>query len=211
MFWNITLVKTQKSFEKLISLHKRTHYSNIALMEPFQSPSELDLYKRKLGMDKTRANCSAKIWIFWNNISEELGSTYTFQQITMQFGLRGSIDSFTLTIVYVRYSAIERLGLWEDLQDIPDSGHSPWIVGGGFNIILDDSEKMGGLPVTQAKIVDFANCMSFCALSELTFKESYYTWGNGRIKEDCILNDQTESLVIVNSYQYFLIVKFITW
>lgn len=89
IFWNIRSVNTQKSFERSIDLNKRNNYSYIALMEPIQSHSELDVYRKKLGMDKARANCSAKIWLFWNDNWEEVGSTDMLQQITMQFNFRG--------------------------------------------------------------------------------------------------------------------------
>lgn len=48
-----------------MELNKRNHNSFIALMEPFQDPQDLDQYKRKLGFVNAMINCSAKIWIFW--------------------------------------------------------------------------------------------------------------------------------------------------
>ncbi|KAG5599373.1 hypothetical protein H5410_030743, partial [Solanum commersonii] len=54
IFWNIRSINTQKSFERLMDLNNRYHYSFIALMEPFQNPSELEQYKRRLGFDKAK-------------------------------------------------------------------------------------------------------------------------------------------------------------
>lgn len=34
--------------------------------------------------------------------------------------------------------------------------------------------------------MDFAQCMSVCALTEVSFIGSKYTWGNGRINKECI-------------------------
>ncbi|KAG5600047.1 hypothetical protein H5410_031417 [Solanum commersonii] len=56
IFWNIRSINTQKSFERLLDLNKRHHYSFIALMEPFQNSSELEHLKRKLGFDKAGVN-----------------------------------------------------------------------------------------------------------------------------------------------------------
>uniref|UniRef100_A0A0V0ICB6 Putative ovule protein n=1 Tax=Solanum chacoense TaxID=4108 RepID=A0A0V0ICB6_SOLCH len=61
-----------------------------------------------------------------------------------------------------------------------------WLVGGDFNVILDESEKLGGLPVTQQEVEDFAQCINNCALTEIQFTGSLYTWWNGRIEEGCI-------------------------
>ncbi|KAH0666246.1 hypothetical protein KY285_027452 [Solanum tuberosum] len=104
----------------------------------------------------------------------------------MQFQLRDRDDCFRVTTVYARCSALERLELWEDLEHIAAQPSSPWLVGGDFNTIVDESEKLGGLPVTQHEMADFAACINVCALNELKFVGSCYTWWNGRIENDCI-------------------------
>ncbi|KAG5585127.1 hypothetical protein H5410_045561 [Solanum commersonii] len=76
---NQPLVKTQNAFERVVDLNKRHHYSYIAILEPFQSPSELENYKRKLGLPHAKKNCSDKIWVFWEDDWEEEGLTDTFQ------------------------------------------------------------------------------------------------------------------------------------
>ncbi|XP_015168062.1 uncharacterized protein [Solanum tuberosum] len=186
IFWNIRSVRTQKAFERLVDLHKIHHYSYIALLEPFQSPSELETYRRKLGLPNARVNSSAKNWVFWENGWVETDSTDTCQQLTMKYQLRGTDDKFTVTTVYARCSALERLELWEDLENIVDHTISPWLVGGDFNTIIDESEKLGGLLVTNQETADFASCISACSLNELKFVGSCYTWWNGRIEYDCI-------------------------
>ncbi|WMV49304.1 hypothetical protein MTR67_042689 [Solanum verrucosum] len=60
------------------------------------------------------------------------------------------------------------------------------LIGGDFNIIMDEAEKLGGLPVTQMEIADFVQCTNVCALNEIKFKGSSYTWWNGRIEEESI-------------------------
>lgn len=62
----------------------------------------------------------------------------------------------------------------------------PWLVGGDFNVILNDSEKLRGLPVSQMETADFAQCVSNSGLKELTFSRSMYTWWNGRTSDDSI-------------------------
>ncbi|KAK4733456.1 hypothetical protein R3W88_007717 [Solanum pinnatisectum] len=186
IFWNIISVRTQKAFERLVDLHKTHQYSYIALLEPFQSPSELEMYRRKLGLPNARTNSSVKIWVFWEDVWVKTGSTDTCQQITMQYQLRGTEDKFTVIIVYARCSALERLELWKDLENIAEHTKDPWLVGGDFNTITGESEKLGGLPVTHQETADFVSCASACSLNELKFVGSSYTWWNGRIENDCI-------------------------
>jgi len=102
LFWNIRLVKSQNAFERVIDLHRRHHYSYKAILEPFQNPSEIERYKGKLGLQYARANCSSKIWIFWDENWEEEGNSDTIQQLTMNFSLRGTQDRFVVTVVYAR-------------------------------------------------------------------------------------------------------------
>jgi len=182
LFWNIRSVRTQKSFERLIDLHRRNHYSYIALLELFQNPTHLEKYKIKLGMPKAKVSSSAKIWIFWENDWEEHNYNDTGRQLTVNFKKRGTNDIFSVTGVYARFSALERLELLQSLEDIAGSMQKPWLVGGDFNTIRNDSEKLGGLPVTQMETIDFNQCIISCALNELNFKGNSYTWWNGRVE-----------------------------
>ncbi|XP_075074378.1 uncharacterized protein LOC142161983 [Nicotiana tabacum] len=62
----------------------------------------------------------------------------------------------------------------------------PWQVGGDFNVIWDEEEKYGGLPVSLLEVDDFRHCINTCNLTDLGFKGSIFTWWNGRSEEDCI-------------------------
>lgn len=53
-------------------------------------------------------------------------------------------------------------------------------------LILNEEEKLGGLDFTQSEANDFAHFINVCALSNLRFMGSKYTWWNGRINEACI-------------------------
>lgn len=77
-----------------------------------------------------------------------------------------------VTLVYAKYNQQERLVLWESLSGIAQSMHDPWIVGGDFNVVTSDEEKLGGLPVTIAETDDFNHCINLCNLEGPRFKES---------------------------------------
>jgi len=98
IFWNIRSINTQKSFERLLDLNHRHHYSFIALMEPFQNPSELEQYKRRLGFDKAGVNQNGKILCFWKD--DWVGNIVldTVQQVTFQF--KTNDKEFMISVVY---------------------------------------------------------------------------------------------------------------
>lgn len=54
-----------------MDLYRRHQYSYIALFEPFQSPTEIENYRMKLGMSNARVNSSSKIWIFQDSYWEK--------------------------------------------------------------------------------------------------------------------------------------------
>ncbi|XP_015159412.1 uncharacterized protein [Solanum tuberosum] len=81
----------------------------------------------------------------------------------------------------------------------------PWLVGGDFNTIVDEIEKLGGLPVTQSETHDFIQCINSYALTELRFTGSTYTWCNGRIEEDYFKNIVEESWKVHVSGSLFTI------
>lgn len=104
----------------------------------------------------------------------------------MQYQLKENDKCFYITVIYIRCTALERLELWEDLENMAKHILVPWLVGGDFNLIMDDFEILEGLTVTQQETEDFAGRVSACALNKLRFIGSNYTWWNGRIKIDCI-------------------------
>ncbi|WMV09821.1 hypothetical protein MTR67_003206 [Solanum verrucosum] len=71
----------------------------------------------------------------------------------------------------------------------------PLIIGGDFNVIINEEEKLGGLAFMQGEAIDFAICINNCALEEVKFTGSRYTWWNGRIVEDSIFKRLDRILV----------------
>ncbi|XP_015054917.1 uncharacterized protein LOC107001349 [Solanum pennellii] len=170
-------------------------------MEPFQDPSELDNFRRKLGFDNAGVNCSGKIWFFWISEWEGINILDTVQQVTIKFKI--DIKFLLISVVYARCNALERLELWEELERINDRDRCPWIIGGDFNVILNEEEKLGGLPFTQHEAIDFASFICMCALSEVHTIGSNITWWNGQIEEECIFKRLDRILVIQEFEEVF--------
>lgn len=79
--------------------------------------------------------------------------------------MRGRQKVFKITVAYASYSALERLELWDDLEHITNICQGPWLVRGDFNVIMDKSEKLGCIPVTQQEICDFIQCENYHSLN----------------------------------------------
>lgn len=122
-------------------LHKHRKFSLIALIEPFQESRYIQRYKRRLGMQSATYNHSREIWVFTSEgFSVEL-LLDTTQQISMKLGLNNNDLVFVATIVYAKCNALERLDLWEDIYRLANNMHLFWLVGGDFNVIMNEEEK----------------------------------------------------------------------
>lgn len=88
--------------------------------------------------------------------------------------------------MYAKGNSIERIELWDTLNALAQDMIVPWLVGGDFNVIWDEEEKFGGLPVSLNEVDNFRHCVTTCNLFDLGFKGSIYTWWNGRAEEDYI-------------------------
>ncbi|XP_075104559.1 uncharacterized protein LOC142178601 [Nicotiana tabacum] len=71
----------------------------------------------------------------------------------------------------------------------------PWLVGGDFNVVMYEGEKIGGLPVHPPEYDDFAFCVNSSGLFDLGYKGSPFTWGNGSPNIECIFKRLDKILV----------------
>lgn len=122
-------------------------------------------------MQNVVVNCSSKIWIFWNDELKGKVEYGSQQQITLQFVHSVNRKELWITSIYARCNTLERLELWEELEEISKEVHQTWIVGGDFNVILNKEEKLGGLDVTFDEIIDFAKCVNNCIVIPQKFKQ----------------------------------------
>ncbi|XP_075092317.1 uncharacterized protein LOC142172567 [Nicotiana tabacum] len=125
------------------------------------------------------------------------------QQLTLRLFHTESHVEFVLTLIYAKCDAIERIELWDSLYAMARDMDASWLVGGDFNVIWDEEEKFGGLPVSLNKIDDFRHCINTCNLFDLGFKGNIFTWWNGRAEEDCIFKRLDRCLANVEFQQTF--------
>lgn len=109
LFWNIRSLRTLKAFDRPMDMHRRQHYSFIALMESFQEPAQIEVYKRKLGFRNTAVNTSGKIWYFWKDDWEAEVLLDSIQQVTVKYSVNNKL--FIISAVYARCNINDRLEL----------------------------------------------------------------------------------------------------
>ncbi|XP_060194965.1 uncharacterized protein LOC132624161 [Lycium barbarum] len=158
----------------------------MALMEPFQHFRHIERFRRRLGMRYAHHNCNGTIWFFINNNTDVEVIQDTDQQITVKPSFQEDNKILMTTMIYAKCEALERINLWDNLCNLADQIEVPWFVGGNFNVIMNEYEKIGGLLVYPDEYEDFAFCVNSCKLFEVAFKMSLFIWWNDRAGRDCI-------------------------
>ncbi|XP_019237102.1 PREDICTED: uncharacterized protein LOC109217316 [Nicotiana attenuata] len=161
-------------------MNREHNFCVVALMELFQKKRLIDSYRRRLNVETAYANINGKIWLFVDTTVEWELVDYTEQQVTVRVFQHDLRQHMMMSFVYAKCSAMERLELWDHLYYIASDMKLPWLVGGDFNVILHEDEKIGGLALHLPEYVDFAFCVNSCGLFEQGYKGSPFTWWNGR-------------------------------
>ncbi|XP_060182761.1 uncharacterized protein LOC132612660 [Lycium barbarum] len=134
-------------------------------------------FRRRLGMRYAHYNCNGKIWFFVNdNVDVEILQDLE-QQITIKLLFQDWNKSLMVTMVYAKCDHLERISLWDSLYSLADQMELPWLVGGDFNNIMNEDEKIGGLPVSPDEYEDFEFCINSCELTDSDHAPLLLTWG----------------------------------
>ncbi|XP_075087590.1 uncharacterized protein LOC142169603 [Nicotiana tabacum] len=91
-----------------------------------------------------------------------------------------------MTFIYAKCSALDKLKLWDSLYYLASNMKLPWLVGGDFNVLLNEEDKIGGLPVYPPEFEDFSFCVNSCELLDTGYKGSPFTWWNVWPNAECI-------------------------
>ncbi|XP_019251026.1 PREDICTED: uncharacterized protein LOC109229940 [Nicotiana attenuata] len=148
----------------------------------------MERYRSIIGLAQAVVNVSNKIWAFIDEVFEVTILYNMLQQLTLKLFHTETHVELILTLVYAKCDRIGRIELWDSLYTMATDMTSHWLVGGDFNVIWDEEEKFGGLPVSLIEVYDFRHCINTCNLTDLGFKGSIFTWWNGRSEDDCIFN-----------------------
>ncbi|XP_075079960.1 uncharacterized protein LOC107788444 [Nicotiana tabacum] len=186
IIWNVRSVNTMKAFERLITMHIKHHFEFIGILKPMQQSHKMERYRARIGLVHAVVNVSNKIWAFIDEIFEVTILYNMTQQLTLRLTHTETHVELILTLGYAKCDRIERIELWDSLYAMTSDMTVPWLVGGDFNVIWDEEEKFGGLPVSLIEVDDFRHYINTCNLTDLGFKGSIFTWWNGRSEEDCI-------------------------
>ncbi|XP_073033910.1 uncharacterized protein [Primulina eburnea] len=111
--------------------------------------------------------------------------------VTIKYYSNGHIDclvqeseqEWRFTGFYGHPEVAMRHSSWEllhRLKDMTELREMPWIVGGDFNEICYDSEKLGGNRRAPSQMQSFREALEICELQDIHGKGELFTWVNRR-------------------------------
>ncbi|XP_075095163.1 uncharacterized protein LOC142173465 [Nicotiana tabacum] len=142
--------------------------------------STVEIFKQVAREGDLSPTTSAKRVVEWKLVED------TEQHVTVRVFHHDLGQHMMMAFVYAKCSAMKRLDLWDHLYYLASDMELPWLVGGDFNVILYEYEKIGGLLVHPPEYENFAFCVNSCGLFEQGYKGSPFTWWNGRSNAECI-------------------------
>lgn len=78
--------------------------------------------------------------------------------------LLGSFLVFMLALIFST-----RIILWNELIAIYQTYNGGWLIGGGFNEVLQARDKLGGNHISNSRTSLFRNCLDQCNMLDLGF------------------------------------------
>ncbi|XP_075101068.1 uncharacterized protein LOC142176735 [Nicotiana tabacum] len=142
----------------------------------------------RLGIETVVSNVNGKIWLFLDSVVQWDLVSDTDQELTIKVYHQDIGKHIMMTFAYAKCSSLDILELWDNLYYLARDMELPWVVGGDFNVVLNEEEKIGGLPVYPLEYEDFTFCVNSCGLFDMGYKGSPFTWWNGRPNAECIFN-----------------------
>ncbi|WMV29500.1 hypothetical protein MTR67_022885 [Solanum verrucosum] len=159
LIWNFRSVKSHKAFPRVQSLHRHHNFAFVAILEPFQHMTTLNRYKTRFKMSLEFNNVNGKIWIFVNLGYEPAIVSNSDQQITLRLKDLSSGQFLVHNSVYAKCHGALRQSLWEEIFNLSQDMTNPWSIWGNFNVVLNEEEKIWGLPINYVLADDFKTCI----------------------------------------------------
>ncbi|XP_070040911.1 uncharacterized protein [Nicotiana tomentosiformis] len=139
-------------------------------------------------MEAAISNVNGKIWLFVDVVIQWDVIIDTEQQLTIKVYRQHLGKHIIMTFVYAKCSSLDKLELWDSLYYFSSDMELPWVVGGDFNVILNEEDKIGGLLVYPPEYEGFECCVNSCGLFGMGYKGSPFTWK--KLEWKSIQNDE---------------------
>lgn len=129
---------------------------------------------------------SSGIWLLWDDSSIDFEVVVVDHQIVTGLVRFRDRDFCVISVVYASPTYVLQSFLWSYLKKLGQIIVAPWVLVGDWNQVVAPEDKLGGRPVTSGPTNSLWSVISDCALVDVGFSGSKFTWSNMRLGQGCI-------------------------
>lgn len=188
LLWNCRGIVSQERQRALINIVQQRKPTLVFLSETMAQEQHIKSLAMKLGFAgsfcvPSDEGCQG-LTLLWTAETQIIIRTHSFHHIDVEIGDSEQPPQFRFTGIYGWDARADRWKTWELIRKLGDEVCDlPWLMGGDFNEVLCRADKSGGAPRATAAMLEFRRAMVDCALSDMGFLGSRYTWSKKFIKE----------------------------
>ncbi|KAL6128782.1 hypothetical protein ACLB2K_072136 [Fragaria x ananassa] len=187
LVWNCRGIVGGTRRQALVDLIRQEKPRILFLSETLCSEKQLETLRIRIGFDNClgmeSSESSPGVALLWMNDMPVNIQTYSARHIDVTIGAQGSPEEWRLSGIYGYARTRDRGRTWELMRRLARQSSLPWLLVGDFNEILANSEKVGGAPRRLAQMQAFRETLMDCALLDMGYSGSPFTWADHQTKE----------------------------
>lgn len=190
-----------RNFHNLVRNTMRIHNIDfVTILEPRISGVKVDAVINRIGLvegDRVEAIGFSRVWCLWNSRCPPISVIATSRYCIHLLMNANSPSAWHLSIVYSSPNLMLREYIWHELREFNSTFNGPWYLAGDFNVVLSQSERLGGGLVNVRSCISFVDCLNDCNLIDVGFSGSPFTWSRSYMKmilDRVVYNAEWQSL-----------------
>ncbi|KAL9170488.1 hypothetical protein ABFS82_04G147800 [Erythranthe guttata] len=183
IFWNCQGLGGPLTVHCIGDLIRKFNPDLVFLSETKCDAAKIEILKRKwdlFGLNVNKIGKSGGLALLWRKDITVNVLSYSQNHIDATVSMPRIEGIWRFTGFYGVADHTLRHRSWNLLRTLAEGMALPWVIGGDFNEILCNSEKIGGVPKMPGMIEAFRSTLDECGLSDLGFEGEQFTWCNNR-------------------------------
>jgi len=179
--WNVQGARKQQLTEEIKIVQKTQQPDLMLLTETMVSEETTKRIISSLGFQchdfSNPINHSGGIWVLWNNTHIKVNVLLKEDRAIHMLIFEYATQKFSIISgIYAPAQPSEKEPFWTHLRNLNDVIDMPWCLIGDFNEIECPSDKKGGQPVTNSRLVRLPSFLNSIQAISIPVRGCQFTW-----------------------------------